>query len=222
MAHLDVRLLGRFEARLDSGQKISLSTRKVEALLAYLALAPGKARSRDQLAGLLWSDRAETQAKSSLRQALTSLRRGLPENGSPVLATEGESVALKAGAVAVDVLEFETLAANGSNGNLARAERLYRGPLLDGLNVRDPSFNEWLAQERARLHELAVNAVDRLLAGLLRAGDHDAAIATAQRLLVLDPLRESTYRTLMRLFAEQDQRGLAARQFERCRDVLAT
>ena len=38
------------------------STRKAEALLAYLAFTPGKARSRDQLAGLLWSDRAETQA----------------------------------------------------------------------------------------------------------------------------------------------------------------
>ena len=221
MAHLDVRLLGGFEARLDSGQKIALSTRKAEALLAYLALAPGKARSRDQLADLLWSDRAGAQAKSSLRQALTALRRGLQENGSPVLATEGESVALDAGAVAVDVLEFERLAGNGSNGNLVRAERLYQGPLLDGLTVRDPSFNEWLTQERARLHELAVQAVERLLAGLLRAGDHEAAVATAQRLQALDPLRESTYRTLMRLYAEQDQRGLAARQFERCRDVLA-
>ncbi len=221
MASLDVRLLGGFEARLDSGQKVTLPTRKAEALLAYLALAPGKARSRDQLVGLLWSDRAETQAKSSLRQALTALRHGLQENGSTVLMTEGESVTLEPGALAVDVLEFERLAANGSNGTLARAEKLYRGPLLDGHSVRDPAFNEWLARERARLHELAISAVDRLLAGLLRESDHQAAIATAQRLLALDPLRESTYRTLMRLYAEQDQRGLAARQFERCRDVLS-
>jgi TolB-like protein/DNA-binding SARP family transcriptional activator len=221
MAHLDVRLLGGFEIRLDSGQKITLSTRKAEALLAYLALAPGQARSREQLASLLWSDRADAQAKSSLRQALTALRRGLRENGSPVFATDGESVALDASTLVVDVLEFERLAGNGSNGNLARAEQLYQGPLLDGLNVRDPSFNEWLAQERARLHELAVKAVDRLLAAQLREGDHEAAIATAQRLLALDPLRESTYRTLMRLYAEQGQRALAAREFERCRDILA-
>lgn len=160
MAYLDVRLLGGFEARLDTGQKITLSTRKAEALLAYLACAPDKARSRDQLAGLLWSDRAEAQAKNSLRQALTSLRHGLQENGTTVVMTNGESIALESSAVAVDVLEFEKLAANGSNGNLARAERLYQGPLLDGLSVRDPSFNEWLIQERARLHELAIRAVD--------------------------------------------------------------
>ena len=221
MGRLDVRLLGGFEARFDTGQKVSLPTRKAEALLAYLALAPGKTRSRDQLASLLWSDRADAQARSSLRQALTSLRHGLEVNGYPVLASEGEGVYLEPDAVSVDVLAFETLAANGSNGNLARAEKLYQGALLDGLGVRDPAFNEWLDQERRRLHELAVNAVDRLLAGLLRAGDHEAAAAAAQRLLGLDPLRESTYRTLMRLYAEQDQRGLAARQFERCREVLA-
>ncbi len=81
---------------------------------------------------------------------------------------------LEPDAVSVDVLAFETLAANGSNGNLARAEKLYQGALLDGLGVRDPAFNEWLDQERSRLHELAVNAVDRLLAGLLRAGDPSA------------------------------------------------
>lgn len=221
MASIDLNMLGGFEARLDSGERIGLPTRKAEALLAVLALARGKARSRDQLAGLLWSDRAEAQAKSSLRQSLTSLRRGLRSNGDAVLTTEGESISLEPDAIGVDVLEFETLAAHGSNGDLARAERLYRGPLLDGFCVRDAAFNEWLDQERARLHELAVGAVDRLLAGLLRDGDRQSATAAAQRLLALDPLRESTYRTLMRLYAEQDQRGLAARQFERCREVLA-
>jgi len=220
MALLDLKLLGGFEARLDSGRKIALPTRKAEALLAYLALAQGKPRSRDQLVGLLWSDRGESQAKGSLRQALTSLRHGLPANGAPVIETEGEDVALEAGAVAVDVLVFERLAKNGSNGNLAHASKLYRGPLLDGFAVRDPAFDDWLAQERARLHGLAVGAVEQLLAGLLGDGDKAAAIDAAQRLIVLEPERESAHRTLMRLYADQGQRGLAARQYETCREVL--
>ncbi|MDX1575332.1 MAG: BTAD domain-containing putative transcriptional regulator [Kiloniellales bacterium] len=220
MARFDLKLLGGFEARLDSGQKIALPTRKAEALLAYLALAGGKPRSRDQLAGLLWSDRGEAQAKGSLRQALTALRHGLPENGAPVIEAESEGVALEPSAVAVDVLAFERLAKNGSNGNLARASDLYRGPLLEGFSVRDPAFDDWLTQERARLHRLAVGAAERLLAGLLADGDSAAAIAAAQRLIALDPERESAYRTLMRLYAEQGQRGLAARQYETCREVL--
>jgi len=220
MATLDLKLLGGFEARLDSGRKIALPTRKAEALLAYLALAQGKPRTRDQLVGLLWSDRGDAQAKGSLRQALTSLRHGLPENGTPVIDTEGEGIALEPRALAVDVLAFERLAKNGSNGNLAQASALYQGPLLDGFTVRDPAFDEWLAQERARLHGLAVGAVERLLAGLLNDGDGTAAIAAAERLIALDPERESAYRTLMRLYAEQGQRGLAARQYETCREVL--
>ena len=220
MALLDLKLLGGFEARLDSGRKIALPTRKSEALLAYLALAQGKPRSRDQLVGLLWSDRGESQARGSLRQALTSLRHGLPANGAPVIDTEGEGVSLEPGAVAVDVPVFERLARNGSNGNLAHASELYQGPLLDGFAVRDPAFEDWLAQERARLHGLAVGAAERLLAGLLGDGDTAAAVAAAERLIALDPERESATRTLMRLYAEQCQRGLAARQYETCREVL--
>jgi TolB-like protein/DNA-binding SARP family transcriptional activator len=222
VALVDLKLLGGFDARLDSGQKIALPTRKAEALLAYLALAGGKPRTRDQLVGLLWSDRGEAQAKGSLRQALTSLRRGLPANGAPVIETEGVGVALEQGAVAVDVLQFERLATNGRNGHLAHASELYQGPLLDGFTLRDAAFNDWLAQERARLHALAVGAADRLLAGLLDGGDGAAAIAAAERLLALEPERESAHRTLMRLYAEQGQRGLAARQYETCREVLRT
>jgi TolB-like protein/Tfp pilus assembly protein PilF len=121
----------------------------------------------------------------------------------------------------VDVLEFEKNAADSSNGSLSRADSLYRGALLDGIKIRDPAFNDWLGQERARLEGLAIEVLERLLASLLREGDHKAAIATAQRLLARDPLRESTYRTLMRLYMAQDQRGLAAREFERCREILA-
>ncbi len=222
MALFDLKLLGGFEARLESGQKIALPTRKAEALLAYLALAQGKPRSRDQLAGLLWSDRGEVQAKGSLRQALTSLRHGLPANGAPVIETEGEGVALEPGAAAVDALEFERLAKNGGNGRLSHAGALYLGPLLDGFTVRDAAFDEWLAGERARLHALAVGAADRLLAGLLADGDTAEAVTAAERLLALEPERESAHRTLMRLYAEQDQRGLAARQYETCREVLKT
>jgi TolB-like protein len=214
--------LSGFEARLDSGQKIALPTRKAEALLAYLALAQGKPRTRDQLAGLLWSDRGDAQAKGSLRQALTALRHGLPENGAPAIEADGEAVALEASAVAVDVLAFERLATNGSNGNLAEAGALYHGPLLEGFTARDPAFDEWLAQERARLHALAVGAAERLLAGLLADGDTATAITAAQRLLALEPERESATRTLMRLYAEQGQRGLAARQYETCREVLSS
>ncbi|MGI9511283.1 MAG: BTAD domain-containing putative transcriptional regulator [Anderseniella sp.] len=221
MTNLDIRMLGGFEARFDGGQVISSATRKTDALLAYLALSRGKPKSRDHLSGLLWSDRAEGQARSSLRQSLSALRRVMHDKDKTILQVEGETISLAADSLEVDVVEFESLAAEGSTGNLGLADELYQGQLLDGLKVRDPVFNEWLDAERFRLDNLAVNVLEQLLAILLKERRTDAAIAAAQRLIARDPLRESAYRTLMRLYSAQSQRGLAAREFDRCRETLA-
>jgi len=221
MTCLDLRLLGGFEAQFRSGHRVAPTMRKTEALLAYLALNQESPRSRDHLVGLLWSDRAEEQAKTSLRQALTALRHDLSGEEAPLLVTEGDMVLLRPGAVNVDVLEFENQVAAGSARGLKQADALYRGPLLDGIKVRDRAFNDWLSGERRRLDNMSIDVLERILAGHLQEGQSDAAIAAAHRLLARDPLRESAYRTLMRLYAAQDQRGLAAREFERCRAVLA-
>ncbi len=53
MAGLKLTLLGGFEVASSGGERLSLSTRKAKALLAYLALRPGQAHSREKIAGLL-------------------------------------------------------------------------------------------------------------------------------------------------------------------------
>ena len=49
MSKLELILLGRFECLLPSGQRVSLAMRKAEALLAFLALAPGLRHPRERL-----------------------------------------------------------------------------------------------------------------------------------------------------------------------------
>ena len=83
MAALHIKLLGGFEARRDSGEALALKGRKTQALLAYLALSPGQARSREELVGLLWGDRGEQQARASLRQSLSELRKALGGGEDP-------------------------------------------------------------------------------------------------------------------------------------------
>src|SRR6185295_17554741 len=103
MAYLHLELLGGFQARLEDGRPYPLPTRKVQALLAFLALPVGHFQSRDKLAALLWGDTPEAQARQSLRQALSSLRRAAADAGPPLLLTRGDAVALNPAAVRADV-----------------------------------------------------------------------------------------------------------------------
>ena len=94
---IELTLLGQFSLTRD-GQPVELKNRKARALLAYLAMTPGRAHSREKLAGLLWGERFEDQARASLRQALHALRRAL---GPEVVTGDGE-VMVPEGAIAVD------------------------------------------------------------------------------------------------------------------------
>src|SRR4030095_756486 len=101
MARLTLTLLGGFRAHLDPGAPLAFPTRKAQALLAYLAMPPGEAHPRDKLASLLWGSTVETTARTSLRQTLYSLRRGLQRADDNTIHVDGSMVSLEAGAVTV-------------------------------------------------------------------------------------------------------------------------
>jgi DNA-binding SARP family transcriptional activator len=67
MAHLQLTLLGGFHVQVAGGSAVDVANRKTRALLAYLALPPGRRHSRQALVSLLRADRAEKQAQASLR-----------------------------------------------------------------------------------------------------------------------------------------------------------
>lgn len=216
MASLQLKLLGGFAARLASGRAVEVAGKKNQALLAYLALNPRRKFTREKLAGLLWSDRGDTQARSSLRQALVALRRDLEDVDQPPLIFEGDAVAISPSAVWTDAAEFERLAASAAANDLQQAAELHEGDLMDGIVVHDPAFDEWLSIERSRLREIAVATLERLLGHLSGA----EAIMTAKRLIALDPLREASHRILMHVYADQGQREQAMRQHHLCRETL--
>src|SRR5713101_7460698 len=123
MTHLSIRLFGGFQAELASGPPLGIRRKKAQALLAYLALRPGLARSRDSLAALLWSGTTAQHARHNLRQTLFVLRQVTPD---PFIA-EGELIGLQAGMVDVDVAAFERGVAQETRDALREATSLYRG-----------------------------------------------------------------------------------------------
>jgi TolB-like protein/DNA-binding SARP family transcriptional activator len=220
MAELDLTLLGGFEARLSSGVVAKLPGQKDRALLAFLAISAGDAHPRERLAGLLWSERSDQQARDSLKQSLLRVRRGLGPAASNALRADRQSIALDRTDIHVDVLSFQRLAEEKSIDALARAASLYRGDLLDGIAVRDPAFEDWLMVERQRLRHLLERALASLMGQALDAGNREMADNAARRLLLIDPLSEAAHRTLMQVHAAEGQTSLAFKVFEQLRGRL--
>jgi adenylate cyclase len=205
-----VRVLGGFELIGAGGGGLTLTGRKLRALVALLALPPSLGWSRERLTAVLWGDREEELARGSLRQALAELRRLL---GDGALLTDRDTVAFDPAAVTVDAAEFCALCAASQ---WERAALVYRGDLLSGVSLPNGAFADWLLVEQTRLHDLAVRALGQML-------DHqegEAAVATAQRLLALDPDREDIHRSLMRLYSAAGDRSQALKQYQLCRDHL--
>src|SRR5688500_5326936 len=217
MARLRVNMLGGFAAFGPDGAPLALPTRKAEAVLALLLSRAGEAQPRERLIGLLWGDRGDKQARHSLSQTLTAIRGAI--GGDPFIA-ERETLALDPGTIDADVIDLVALAERDDLESLRAAAELCRGPLLEGFRIHDAAFDEWLAQERARFHQLAVSLLIRLAAQEAASGDAVSAAATLERALTLDPLSEETHRRLMRLHLDGANYNAVIRHYRTCSEVL--
>jgi DNA-binding SARP family transcriptional activator len=221
MTILQIELLGDFRMRTEGGGLFAISAKKSQAMLAYLGAKPSQLVSRDKMAGLLWSSTAPEQARQSLRQTLSTLRKELAQlSPKKILVEEGDFLGLDATLVQVDTCEFELLVANGSDASLAQAIEIYDGDFLDGFQIDEEKFDQWVLAERDRLHRVALRAHTQLAEHQARAGALDDAIATAQRSLRIDPLQEAMHRTLMRLYMQSGDLANALQQYDACAKVL--
>ena len=134
-----VRLIGAFEMRDDSGRDCTPRGAKSRALIAMLCQTPDHSRPRRWLEGKLWSDRGAEQASGSLRQALMELRKVLGAEAD-LLVADRDSVRLTA--VSTDL--------DGPADAALAALRLGR-EFLEGIDIVDPAFQDWLREERQRL-----------------------------------------------------------------------
>jgi len=225
MAELTLNLLGKPQVTLAGRPLTHFSTAKTAALLYYLAATSSKdlLHSRETLAGLLWGETSETQARKSLTKALSTLNKLL----APYLCIDRQGAAFNQAAdCQVDVTTFEALMATGDPPQtvepLRAAVALYQGDFLEGFSVKDaPAFEEWVLTQREHLRALVLHALDALVDDALHRADYITGLEDATRLLVLDPWRESAHRQMMILLARSGQRPAALAQYERCRQALA-
>ncbi len=134
-----VQLVGVLSVRDGSGRDCTPRGAKARGLIALLCLSPDRRRTRRWIEARLWSDRGPEQASGSLRQALVELRAALGDV-SDVLLSDREMIEITG--VQTD-LEAEPEA--------ARAALAAGRDLIEGLDLRDPAFRAWRAEQRARI-----------------------------------------------------------------------
>jgi len=212
MARLKIRVLGGFEASLD-GRELKFPTRHSRLLLAYLALAADKNHSREKLATLFWGDRAEEQARASLRQTLYRLRR-LLEGLEPLpLDIDTQTVRLAGDSHWCDAIALENAISGGPEA-IEQAFGLYKGELLANCGAVDPAFETWLMGEQLRLKNLASEGFHRLAEfqhDQRRFGEMEA---TARKLVQLNRFDEAAHRGLMAACALLDRRHAALTAYQ--------
>lgn len=191
--------------------------KKALALIAYLAMQPDRPHSREQLATLLWGDRFEEQARQSLRQTLTSVRKAV---GDSVVTDEG-GVSLPANTFVCDATDFEALASAQDVEGVRQACELYRGDFIDSLTNVSSDFDDWASVERTRLRNRFLDALELLSRADLESGRLEQALASAQRLISHDPANEAGCRAAMTALVRLGRRAAALRQFEACKVALA-
>jgi len=126
---LRLSLFGPFRAIAPDGAELGAMGAKAQALLAMLALSPGRQRSRVWLQDRLWSDRDRERAAASLRQTLSEIRRSLG-GFRDILQADRRMVALDRARLGLEAAPH------------AGAE------LLEGIDIRDRQFQAWLRLER--------------------------------------------------------------------------
>ncbi|MGR9348693.1 SARP family transcriptional regulator (plasmid) [Rhizobium leguminosarum] len=131
-------LLGPFALVDAEGRSVTPKSKKAQALLAMLALSARGSRSRIWLRDKLWSDRSDDQAAASLRQALLDIHKTLGP-ARDLLIADKNTVWLD-----MDRLVLDTELVVRTN----RSADQITDELLEGIDIRDPEFEDWLTLER--------------------------------------------------------------------------
>jgi DNA-binding SARP family transcriptional activator len=173
------QLEGSFALLDENNHDVSPRGRKARAIIVYLIAHQDVRIPRERLMALLWGDRGEIQARTSLRQALTEIRRASGE-----LISSDRDHAWIDSEVLVDP-------PTSSSGEFA-----------EDLSHITPEFDDWLMSERHRRTSEDWNKLHGEVEELLATGRGAEAMPLIDRMQLIDPYNEDWLRSAMRAEAQ--------------------
>jgi DNA-binding SARP family transcriptional activator len=214
LSRAKVQLCGRFVVELE-GRRLEdqLPGRQGRLLLAFLVANRLRTVSRDQLVEALWPSGHD----GGLAPLLSKLRRVVPLEGFRPAAGE----------LWVDV-EAAAAALHRAESALALGEpHAAWGPSQVAMFIAGRPFlagesADWIDDERRRLGELHVRALEAYAGATLGVGSTElaAAVRAGRRLVALEPYRESGYRLLIEALDREGNTAEALLVYETLRARL--
>jgi predicted ATPase/DNA-binding SARP family transcriptional activator len=219
---LEVRLLGPVQAAAD-GKAIQLGGRRQQALLALLALEPGRPVPTGRLAEELWQGAPPAGAETTLRSYVSRVRQAL---GRDAVVAQAGGYALALEPECLDVHRFERLVRQGRDA-LARgaaglaSERLGAAlALWRGRALGDVCDGGALAAEALRLDELRLVCLEERIEADLALARHAELIPELRALVQEEPLRERLWRQLVLALYRSGQQAAALAAYHEARALL--
>jgi DNA-binding SARP family transcriptional activator len=204
-----------------NGTEVRPSLAKCYELLGFLAARNGAPASRDELLDALFDARADESARSYLRKTIIGVRRLLPPDAvcvgddgrvglSPDVVVASESVRLEHELAAAARLQGSELVTATEDALAALA----RGEYFPGVR------SAWVDDRRQQLAEAATIARAAAADAAYAADQYPNAQRLAEAVLGADPLREGTWRTLMRIRSAVGDYDGVITTFAQCEKVL--
>ncbi|WP_169561037.1 AfsR/SARP family transcriptional regulator [Sneathiella chinensis] len=192
---------------------------KTQALIAGLALSGIGTLTRNQAADLLWEGGRDP--KASLRQSIREIKTVLDAARMDVFSADSKFLKLDLDQVWVDARAASRCARSFS---LEEAEKLVErqpGWMLDGLDVTEEPYVEWVRVEKSRREGDLLASLEAYLGVALRQQAlKDQVKRIADFILALDPINETAHRGLILKYLGEDDKASALRQYETCRTRL--
>lgn len=216
---MEYRLLGSLEL-VDGDRRLPLRGPRQRALLAALVVSVNEAVPETTLVERLWPDGPPASGSAALRVRVSQLRKLV----GGAIVTRAPGYLLAADPEQIDARRFERLVAEGCRlaeeperaaAVLREALALWRGPAL--ADVGPLPFAEL---EAARLDELRLVALERVLEAELALGRHAEAVVELEALVAEKPLRENLRRLLMLALYRSGRQARALDVYRRGRDRL--
>ncbi len=197
---------------------------KLRALLALLAIRPGRVVSVDHLVDDLWGAEAGETARNSLQVLVSKLRRALPED---VVATRPPGYVLDVPAASVDVGRFRQLSAEGrsalAGGDPRTAAAKFREALglWRGEALADFAYEEFARDEIPQLAEERATVFEERVEADLACARHADLVPELEAAVRVSPLRERLRCQLMLALYRSGRQADALRQYQEARKALA-